>query len=606
VDSVTARGRQVLAHVVGSNRQLTVAAVGEHRQLHPIRTSVLDERVDRSADGAAGVEDVVDEDHRAPLELELEPRVAYDRLRTARRATRADTHVVTMERDVELTELELDTGALLDESPQPLCERNAAGVDANERDGLEIVVAFDDLVRDPGERSCDLFGVQQNPVRGSRGMLRHSTPFRPRWTGLKGDVPAQHTRTGRTVRFDGLHSAIVEGQLLERYAKLVAEVGANIQPDQQVIVIAPPSSAPLVRAIAVECFKRGARFVDPWYFDPYVKRIRALEADPGTLEFVPRWYPKRLLDISEAHGSRISISPNTPPGLMAGVDPAVAGRDQLPTMREGFEVINAKTTNWCVVPWASETWATVVHPDLAPSAALAKLNEELVYLLRLDEPDAAAAWRERGAQLQDVGTRLTEHHFDALRFEGPGTDLTIGLLPTSRFAGGGSTNIDGVRSISNLPTEEVFTAPDPQRADGVVTATKPLDLSGVLVRGLRVRFEAGRVVEIEAESGAEALRARCAKDEGASRLGELALVDREGRIGKSGITYFSTLLDENAASHLALGGAYATSVGDEDRGRINKSGIHIDFMIGSDDVAVTGLHADGTEVPVLRGGTWQF
>jgi len=397
----------------------------------------------------------------------------------------------------------------------------------------------------------------------------------------------------------------VEGQLLERYAKLVTEVGANVQPDQQVIVIAAPTSAPLVRAIAVECFKRGARFVDPWYFDPQVKRIRALEADPDTLEFVPRWYPKRLLDISEAHGARISISPNTPPGLMEGVDPPVAGRDQLPSMREGFEVINAKTTNWCVVPWATEAWAAVVHPELEPAAALATLNEELVYLLRLDEPDAGAAWRERGAQLQDVAARLTELRFDAIRFQGPGTDLTIGLLPTSRFAGGGSTNLDGIRSISNLPTEEVFTAPDPLRADGVVSATKPLDVSGTVVKGLRVRFEAGRVVDIEAEAGADALRARCAKDDGASRLGELALVDREGRIGKSGITYFNTLLDENAASHLALGGAYATSVGEADRERINKSMIHVDFMIGSDDVAVTGLRADGAEVPVLCGGSWQ-
>ena len=405
---------------------------------------------------------------------------------------------------------------------------------------------------------------------------------------------------------DALDSAIVKGELLERYAKLVVEVGANIQPDQQVIVIAAPASAPLVRAVAVECFRHGARFVDPWYFDPHVKRIRALDADPDTLEFVPRWYPKRLLDIGEAHGSRISISPNAPPGLMEGVDPAVAGRDQMPSLREHFDVINAKTTNWCVVPWATEAWATVVHPELAPADALAKLNEELVYLLRFDEPDAAAAWRERGAQLQDVATRLTDHHFDALHFEGPGTDLTIGLLPTSRFAGGGSTNIDGVRSISNLPTEEVFTAPDPRRADGVVSATKPLDVSGTVVRGLRVRFEGGRAVEIEAESGADVLRARCAKDEGASRLGELALVDREGRIGKSGVTYFNTLLDENAASHVALGNAYATSVGPEDRERINKSVIHIDFMIGSDDVAVTGLRADGTEVPVLRGGSWQI
>jgi aminopeptidase len=398
----------------------------------------------------------------------------------------------------------------------------------------------------------------------------------------------------------------VNGALLERYAKLIVEVGANIQRDQQVIVIAAPASAPLVRAIAAGCYERGARFVDPWYFDPYVKRIRALEADPGTLEFVPRWYPKRLLEVGEAHGSRISISPNTPPGLMNGVDPAVAGRDQLPSLREHFDVINAKTTNWCVVPWATEEWASVVYPELAPKDALANLNEKLVYLLRLDEEDAGAAWRERGRQLKEVAARLTEHRFDALRFNGPGTDLTIGLLPTSRFAGGGSTTIDGIAHISNLPTEEVFTAPDPMRADGVVSATKPLDLSGTTVDGLRVRFEEGRVVEIEADTGADALRARCAKDEGASRLGELALVDREGRIGKSGITYFSTLLDENAASHLAFGNAYATSVGEEDRTRINESAIHIDFMIGSDEVTVTGLRADGTEVPVLRGGSWQI
>jgi len=398
----------------------------------------------------------------------------------------------------------------------------------------------------------------------------------------------------------------VDAELLGRYAKLIVEVGANIQRDQQVIVIAAPGSAPLVRAVAAECYSRGARFVDPWYFDPYVKRIRALEADPETLEFVPRWYPKRLLDVGAAHGSRISISPNAPPGLMDGVDPAVAGRDQLPSLREHFDVINAKTTNWCVVPWATETWATVVHPELSPADALAKLNGELTYLLRLDEPDAGAAWHERGRQLREVGGRLTEHRFDALRFEGPGTNLTIGLLPTSRFAGGGSTTIGGIQHIANLPTEEIFTAPDPLRADGFVSATKPLDVSGTVVRGLRVRFEAGRVVEIEAESGADALRARCAKDEGASRLGELALVDREGRIGKTGITFFNTLLDENAASHLALGNAYATAVGDEDRARINQSVIHIDFMIGSDEVAVTGLRVDGNEVPVLRGGTWQI
>ena len=398
----------------------------------------------------------------------------------------------------------------------------------------------------------------------------------------------------------------VQGELLEEYAQLIAETGANIQPDQQVLVIAQPAAAPLVRALAGACYARGARFVDPWYFDPYVKRIRAAEADPESLEFVPRWYRERLLDLSAAHGSRISISPNTPPGLMEGIDPAVAGRDQLPSLKEHFDVINAKTTNWCVVPWATDEWARVAHAELEPADALAKLGEELVYVLRLDMEDPAAAWDERSGQLQDAGRKLTEQRFDALHFLGPGTDLTVGLLPTSRFSGGGGTTVDGIEHIANLPTEEVFTAPDPRRADGVVTATKPLDVSGTVLENLRVRFEGGRVVSIEADSGADALRARCAKDEGASRLGELALVDREGRVGKTGTTFFNTLLDENAASHLALGNAYATSVDEDDRSRINSSAIHIDFMIGSDDVAVTGLTEDGSEVPVLRGGSWQI
>ncbi|HEU5363625.1 MAG TPA: aminopeptidase [Gaiellaceae bacterium] len=398
----------------------------------------------------------------------------------------------------------------------------------------------------------------------------------------------------------------MQGELLERYAKLVAGVGANVQRGQQVLVIAGPHAAPLVRAVAAECYARGAVFVDPWYFDPHVKRVRAEEADPDTLEFVPSWYPKRLLELGAAHGSRISISPNVPPGLLDGVDPGLAGRDQLPSLKEHFSVINAKTTNWTVVPWPTGEWAAVAHPELDAATALAKLEEELVYVLRLDGDDAAADWRERGGELKAVAKRLTEHRFDALRFEGPGTDLTVGLLPTSRFTGGGSTTVDGIDHMSNLPTEEIFTSPDPARTEGVVSATKPLDVSGTVVEGLRVRFEGGRAVSIEADAGAEALRARCAKDDGASRLGEVALVDREGRIGRTGTVFFNTLLDENAASHLALGNAYATTVGEEDRPRINSSTIHIDFMIGSDDVAVTGLTGDGGEVPVLRGGRWQI
>jgi aminopeptidase len=400
----------------------------------------------------------------------------------------------------------------------------------------------------------------------------------------------------------------VDDALLSRYAKLIVEVGTNVQPGQDVLIIAAPESARLVRAVAAQAYARGARFVDPWYFDPQVKRIRALTAAPETLEFVPPWVGSRLTRLGEGHGVRISISPNAPPGLMNGVDPAKAGLDQLPSVPQHLEVINAKTTNWCVVPWATPAWATFVHPDLDEAAALAALFEELVYVLRLDEADTEAAWSKRFAELHTAGQKLDALQLDALRFEGPGTDLTVGLLPTSHFAGDepGATTIDGIVFHANIPTEEVFTTPDPERVEGVVAATKPLDLSGTVVDGLRIRFEGGRAVSIEADEGAEALRARTAKDSGAARLGEVALVDREGRIGKTGTVFFNTLLDENAASHIALGNAYATAVGDEDRERINKSGIHIDFMIGGDDVAVTGLIRDGREVPVLQGGSWQI
>jgi len=398
----------------------------------------------------------------------------------------------------------------------------------------------------------------------------------------------------------------VDDGILGRYAKLIVEVGANVQPGQTVWVVAEPRAAPLVRRVAAEAYERGARFVDAWYFDPFVKRIRLERAAADTLDYVPPWYGRRLLELGEGNGVRISITPQVPPGLLGGIDPSRAGKDGLPAHKENFDVINARTTNWTVVPWPVPEWARLVHGGLDVDAALARLWEQLVYVLRLDEDDPAGAWHARLRQLHEVGRRIDDHRFDALRFEGPGTDLTVGLLPTSRFAleTPGMKTVDGVVHAPNLPTEEIASAPDPQRVEGVVTATKPLDVSGSVVRNLRVRFEGGRAVEIEGD-GADALRGRVAKDEGAARLGEVALVDNEGRIGKTGTVFFNTLLDENAASHLAFGNAYAMTVGDEDRDAINKSAIHIDFMVGSDDVAVTGVTRDGNSVPVLRAGRWQ-
>ncbi|MCZ4495476.1 MAG: aminopeptidase, partial [Thermoleophilia bacterium] len=250
-------------------------------------------------------------------------------------------------------------------------------------------------------------------------------------------------------------------------------------------------------------------------------------------------------------------------------------------------------------------WAKLVFPDLAPEAALAKLWQQLAWICRLDADDPIAAWNERMAELRRASGAMAERRFDALHFEGPGTNLTVGLLPTSAFQFAAFETADGIPHMPNIPSEEIFTSPDPTRTEGVVRATKPLFTNGSLIEGLEVEFREGRVVRIDADRNAEALRALVARDEGAARLGEVALVDGAGRVGATGTTYFDTLLDENAASHIALGAAYAFAVGAEDVAKVNDSQIHIDFMIGSNDVAVSGVSADGTSTPVLVNGAWQ-
>ena len=398
----------------------------------------------------------------------------------------------------------------------------------------------------------------------------------------------------------------MEQQALERFAHLAVDFSANVQPGQIVTIEAETGMEPIVRAVAERAYERGARFVDPTYFDPYVKRSRLQHAPDDSLEFVPEWYGKRMLQLGDVRAARIVFVPRVSPGILNGVDPKRAGRDQLPDVRERLEIINKRLVNWTIMPFPTQPWAELVYPDLDGEAALARLTEELSHVCRLDEDDPVAAWRERKETLHSVSARLSEHHFDAIRLEGPGTDLTVGLLPTSLWEGGSTTTVDGIEHMPNVPTEEVYTTPDPTRADGVVRATKPLDVAGTIVSGLEVRFEGGHAVDIQADSGAEVLRERAGYDADASRLGELALVDREGRIGTLGTTFYNTLLDENAASHIALGNAYELTVGPEDVPKINKSAIHVDFMIGGDDVQVTALNADGTEVPVLRGGTWQI
>jgi aminopeptidase len=401
----------------------------------------------------------------------------------------------------------------------------------------------------------------------------------------------------------------MDASLLDRYADLIVSVGANVQPDQVLAVEALPEAAPLVHAIARRAYEKGARYVDVQYFDGLVKRIRAETARVESLDWVPPWLGRRMELLGELDAARCVLVPLVPPGLLDGVDPARAGIDRLPSVEQTFKTIDERSVAWTLSPFPARGWAALVYPDLAVDAAVERLWEDIAHVCRLDEPDPARAWHDRIEQIFQVATRLDALDLDALHFSGPGTDLTVGLLPSSRFAkeGGSSQTRTGIRHVPNIPTEEVYTTPDPERTQGIVAATKPLDIAGSLVTGLRIRFEGGRAVEIDADTNAEALRGRCAVDEGASRLGEVALVDRESRIGKLGRTFFTTLLDENAASHLALGDAYSSPIADDaDVPRINASAVHIDFMIGSDEVAVTGTTKAGAQVPILRGGSWQI
>lgn len=398
----------------------------------------------------------------------------------------------------------------------------------------------------------------------------------------------------------------VDGATLDRFAELIVRFAANVQRGQIVAIGTEPGKLELTRAVAAAAYRAGAKYVDVTQFDLHVKRARILHADEETLDYVPPWLGERILALGEHRAARIGLTGPSAPGLLNDLDPARAGRDQLPFLREASEVVNARTTNWTAVPCPTQPWATLVYPDLEPEAALDRLWEQVLHICRLDEPDPVAAWRLRQDVLASVSERLSELRFDALHFEGPGTDLRVGLLPTSRWLSARFQTVDGIDHMPNLPSEEVFTAPDPARVDGVVRSTKPLVVGGTIVRGLRVRFEGGVAMTFDSESGGELLAQYASRDDGAARLGEVALVDREGRIGPLDTVFYDTLIDENAASHVALGAAYEFTVGEEDVARINRSQIHIDFMIGSPEVDVTGVSSSGERVPILRGGAWQI
>jgi aminopeptidase len=393
---------------------------------------------------------------------------------------------------------------------------------------------------------------------------------------------------------------------VDRLADLLVGFGANLQQGQILGVTAYLGMEDAARAVARAGYRRGAKYVDVFWWDQLVKRARLELADDETLDYIPPWIEQRMEWLSGERAARVTLT-GTSAGVLDGIDPARTGRDLLPYISAVPRIVNERTTNWTAGPCPNLGWAERVHPELEPEAALDKLWDEITYVLRLDTEDPVEAWRERMKVIVASADRMTDRRFDSLHLKGPGTDLTIGLLSSSKWLGADFSTADGITHYPNLPTEEVFTTPDPERVDGHVAATMPLELYGSYMNGIRIEFEGGRAVKVDADEGADALRATVAKDDGASRLGEIALVDKEGRIGPLRTVFYETLLDENAASHIALGNAYTFPVEDEaDRERVNKSGIHVDFMIGSNELDVDGITRDGDRFPVLRGGSWQI
>ena len=317
---------------------------------------------------------------------------------------------------------------------------------------------------------------------------------------------------------------------LERLADLLVGFGANLQPGQILGITAYYDMADAVRAVARCAYGRGARWVDVFWWDLLVKRARLELAPEDTLDFVPPWMGERLLWLGEERAARISLS-GTDSTVFDGIDPARMGHDLLPYLKEVSEVVNARTTNWTIGPYPNPRWAERIHPDLPPDEALDKLWDEIVHVCRLDTDDPVEAWRERMRAIVASAERLSERRFDAIHLRGPGTDLTIGLFPSHRWLGADFTTVDGLVHYPNLPTEEVFTTPDPERVDGHVSATMPLEVYGSFISGIKITFEGGRATKVDADEGAEALRSIVAK-EGGDRLGELALVDGEGRIDR--------------------------------------------------------------------------
>ncbi|MFL5953189.1 MAG: aminopeptidase [Gaiellaceae bacterium] len=390
---------------------------------------------------------------------------------------------------------------------------------------------------------------------------------------------------------------------IDRYAELAVRVGANVQSGQLVDVLARVEHAPVARAITREAYKAGARYVDVYYSDQHIRRALIEGAADDVLSWTPPWLLERAKEVGDERAAVIALTGDAEPNLLADLPGERVGKARmLELAEESNRQVTEQLNNWTVIGVPNEGWARQMfgEPDLD------RLWELVEYAVRLDESDPVAAWRGHVARIGARARGLDDLGIDEIHFKGPGTDLRVGLLPESRWQGCESVTAEGIPYVANMPTEEVFTTPDMRRAEGFVRSTRPLSLYGRVVKGLEMRFEGGKIVDVRAEEGAEVITGQLETDETASSLGEIALVDGTSRIGKTGLTFFDTLFDENATCHVAYGGAYAEAVEGGVIEGVNTSNVHTDFMVGGPEVDVDALLRDGTVVPLLRNDVWQL